>query len=420
MNLFRFGRKRPEGRSNTPNNPATSLTGSGILGWLTGGMSDAGEVVSEQSALGIATVYACVRVLSESLASLPCKVFHVTDKGRLQATDHRLQYLLGTAPNDEMTAFTFFEVMVKAMALVGNAYAEIERDSEGQPVALWPLHPRETQPIRQGDGRLAYRTADGMSGGQVRIVSAENMIHVPLFPDFDGIVGLSPLQLNMQTFGQAIATERFGSRFFRNYATPAIALTTAEEVDGKTKTEMRADWEKLQSAGNQHRVAILDQGLKLERLSLSPEEGQYLETRCFLRSEIASLFRVPSHMVGDNAKLSNANTENLNLSFVVDSLRPYLSRLEAELTRKLFPVTHPVPQMFAVQFDVSERQRGDFASSMAGFASGRQFGWLTANDVRRALGLNEGGPELDVFLNPVNMQNANRLLSNAPTPPAAN
>ena len=416
MSLFnRLGLKRPEQRSAAPNNPATSLAGKGIIGWLTGGgISDSGELVNEHTALSIATVYACCRVLSESVASLPCKIYRVTDMGRTQAHDHRTAHLLTTAPNDEMTAFSLIEVLVKSMALCGNGYAEIERDADGQPAALWPLHPRETQPIRTANGRLAYRTADGMTGGQYRILAAENVIHVPLFPDFSGVVGLSPLQLSMQTFGQAIATERFGSRFFKNYATPAVALTSAEEIDGPTKTQMREEWEMLQGGSSIHRVAILDQGLKLEKIGLSPEEGQYLETRRFLREEIAAIYRVPAHMVGDNTKLSNANTENLNLSFVVDSLRPYLSRLEAEFTRKLFPVAHPAPQRFAVQFDVSERMRGDFQSQMQGFASGRQWGYLTANDVRRALGLNEGGPELDIFLNPVNMQNASALLNAAP------
>ncbi len=377
--------------------------------------------MSESTVLSISTAYACIRVLSESVASLPCRVYRLTDTGRTLAKDHRLTALLGTSPNPEMTAFTLFEVVVKSMALCGNGYAQIERDADKQPVALWPLNPREVQPIRTEAGGLAYKVTDGMTGGQSRIVLAADMIHCPLFPAFDGIVGLSPLHLSMQTFGQARAAEKFGSRFFRNYATPSIALSTDAEVAPEDKVKMRADWEAFQSSGNQHRIAVLDQGMKLEQFGFNAEEAQYLETRRFLREEIAAIYRVPAHMVGDNTKLSNANTENLNLSFVVDSLRPYLSRLEAELARKLLPSIPGVPQTMAIQLDVSERQRGDFASSMAGFASGRQWGYLTANDVRRALGFNEAGPEADVLLNPVNMANADRLLDqpSAQATPAA-
>ena len=171
----------------------------------------------------------------------------------------------------------------------------------------------------------------------------------------------------------------------------------------------------MQANSNQHRVAILDSDLKIEKLSITPEEGQFLETRHYTRSDIAALFRIPAHMVGELQKLSNSNTENMNLSFVVDTLRPYLSRIEAEMTRKLLPRDPGKSSNLTVQFDVTERLRGDYASQTAGAAVGRQWGWLSGNDVRRSMGLNEGGPELDVYLNPINMQNANRLLD-APAP----
>jgi HK97 family phage portal protein len=415
MNLFQRLRGALT-RSNPLNNPAIPLNSNEAFRWLQGGtISEAGEVVNEHTLLSISTAYACIRVLSESVASLPCKLYRTTERGRTLATEQRLHYLLTTAPNEEMTAFTFFEVLVKSMAVCGNAYAEIERNGAGDVIALWPLHPRETQPVRLDNGRLAYRTTDGMTSSQSRTIMAENILHVPLFPAFDGLVGMSPLSLSMQTFGHAIATEKYGARFFRNSATPALAIEIDAEVDGKDKALMRQEWEALQSGGNTHRIAVLDQGQKLTKLGFAPEEAQYLETRKFLREEIAAIYNVPVHRVGDNTKLANASIEGQNLSFVVDSLRPYLSRIENEFARKLFPGLAGVPTAYVIQFDVSERQRGDFASSMAGFASGRQWGYLTANDVRRALGLNEGGPELDVFLNPVNMQNAERLLSAAPS-----
>jgi HK97 family phage portal protein len=218
-----------------------------------------------------------------------------------------------------------------------------------------------------------------------------------------------------RTLGLSIAAEKYGSRLFSNSAIPSVVLTTENKVKPEDRMKMRQDWEVLQGGKNQHRLAVLDQGLKVEKLSVTNEEAQFLELRQFTRAEIASLFRIPVHMVGELQKLSNSNTENMNLSFVVDTLRPYISRIEAEVTKKLLPREAGKPSSLQVQFDTSERLRGDTVAQTAGAATGRQWGWLTANDVRRSMGLNEGGPELDVYINPVNMENSRRLLD-VPTP----
>lgn len=417
--LIRLGLTQPERRSNPLNNPAIPLSAPEAWTWITGSVgSSAGEVVNETTALAVATVYACIRVLSESVASLPLRLYRKTPQGRIEALDQGLHYLLSVAPNDEMTAFVFWEAMVKSMALCGNAYAEIQRNQAGDPVALWPLQPRETNPVRLDGGLLAYQTKDGMKAGALRTIPSANMLHIPLFPSFDGLVGLSPLELTRETIGLARAVERFSSRWFRNYATPSVAISVAEQVDPKTKTAMRADWEGLQAGSNQHRVAILDQGMKVEAISVSPEQSQALQLREFLRQEIASLYRVPVHMVGDNQRLSQASAEQLNLSFVVDSLRPYLSRIEGEIVRKLLKPSPGQAVEFLVEFDVSERLRGDTAAATNYYKTGIQFGWLCPNDVRRELNHNEGPASLNVFQTPVNMMNSDKLLDpgqNGPT-----
>jgi HK97 family phage portal protein len=362
----------------------------------------------------ITTVFSCIRILAESVASLPVKLFTVTDKGRIQELNNPLHFLLSVSPNEEMSSFTLVETLVCHLALTGNAYMQIQRGSDGAPVALWPLSPRLTMPVRLPNGTLAYRTSDGMGGGQTRILAARDVVHLPL-TSWDGMVGMSPIMQARQSLGLAVAAEKFGARLFANSAVPQLVLTTTNKVKPEDKVKMRRDWEDLQSGSNQHRVAVLDQDLKVEKLSITPEEAQFLETRRYTRSDIAALFRIPAHMIGELQKLSNSNTENMNLSFVVDTLRPYLSRIEAEITRKLLPRETGKVSSLTVQFDVAERLRGDYASQTAGAAVGRQWGWLSGNDVRRSLGLNEGGPELDVYLNPVNMQNSLRLLD-APKP----
>ena len=410
MPIQTLGLSVPEKRSNPLDNPANRLTDPAVWGWLSGGsVSDAGELINDATAMQITTVFSCIRILAESVASLPVKLFTVTDKGRIQELNNPLHFLLSVSPNEEMSSFTLVETLVCHLALTGNAYVQIQRGSDGAPVALWPLSPRLTMPVRLPNGTLAYRTSDGMGGGQTRILAARDVVHVPL-TSWDGLVGMSPIMQARQSLGLAVAAEKFGARLFANSAVPQLVLTTANKVKPEDKVKMRQDWEELQSRTNQHRVAVLDQDLKIEKLSITPEEAQFLETRRYTRSDIAALFRIPAHMIGELQKLSNSNTENMNLSFVVDTLRPYLSRIEAEITRKLLPRETGKVSTLTVQFDVTERLRGDYASQTAGAAVGRQWGWLSGNDVRRSLGLNEGGPELDVYLNPVNMQNSLRLL----------
>ena len=408
MNIF--SKVRALVRSNSPGigavNPATWGQFFGSVGG-----SDAGEIVTDQTTLAVSTCYACIRCLSEATASLPLLLYRKTPQGRIQATDQKLHTLLSIAPNEEMSAFTFVEVMVTSMALCGNSYSEIERNSAGDPIALWPLHPRQTSPIRLEDGTLAFRTTDG---GQLRTILAANMLHCPLFPSFDGVCGLSPLELSRQTIGQARAVEKFGSRFFKNYATPAVVVSSPLKIKPEDRLKIRADWEELQTGQNQHRVAILDSDLKIEKLGLSPEDGQYLETRKFLREEIAAIYRVPVHLVGSTEKLTNATAEQLQISFFVDSLRPYLSRIEAEITRKLLVPTFGQSTDLVAEFNASERLRGDVAASTNYYKTGIQFGWLCPNDVRRELNLNEGPAALNVFQVPVNMMNSERLLDPPP------
>jgi HK97 family phage portal protein len=374
-----------------------------------GNSTEAGEAISDASAMQISTVFSCVRILAESVASLPLRLYSVSVQGRIQETAHPLAFLLSVAPNEEIVSFTLFETMVAHLALTGNAYVQVQRSADGTPVALWNLQPRLTEPYRLPSGTLAYKTTDGEIGGRSRILAAKDVLHVPL-TSWDGISGLSPIMQAKRTLGLSIAAEKYGSRLFTNSAVPSLALTTAAKIRAEDRNKIRHDWEHLQTGASQHRIAILDQDMKLEKLSISNEEAQFLELRQYTRADIASLFRLPAHMVGELQKMSNSNTENMNLSFIVDTLRPYLSRIEAEITKKLLPREAGKLSLLQAQFDTTERLRGDYASQTAGAATGRQWGWLTANDVRRSMGLNEAGPALDVYINPVNMENSDRLL----------
>ena len=382
-----------------------------------GRSTDAGETINDQTALKISTVYGCVRVLSESVASLPLRLLRVTSTGLVREVVDPLYSLLAIAPNVEMTAYMYWETVTFHLSLTGNSFSEIERTTDGAAIGLWPLNPRLTRAIRLPSGDLAFETQDGETGGNRRIIPAANMLHIPLM-SWDGIVGLSPIMQAARALGLATAAEKFGSRLFANYATPNVALLAKQKYKPEDKVKMRQGWEELQSGSNQHRVAILDQDMDIKVLSITPEEGQFLETRVHQRSDICAIFRVPVHMVGSEQKLSNSNVEQMNLAFITDTLRPILSRIEAEVVKKLMPRDPGKGSTLTVQFDLSERQRGDTAAQVSLIACGRQWGVLSANDGRRILGLPASADAADdVRMVQVNMQNVGRLLD--PLDPSA-
>jgi HK97 family phage portal protein len=394
------------------NNPGVPL--SSPANWLLLGGGEptaAGEVVTEQNALQITTVYTCVTFIAQACASLPLEIWETLATGREKATGRGEYYLLATEPNPEMSAFTFKETFFGCLALTGNTYAQIERNGADEPVAFWPLHPHKTKPVRKNNV-LVYQTSDGMPNGQTRIIPAEDMLHIPLF-SMDGIMGLSPIGLMRQALGLAKATEKFGARFFGNGTRPGgVVMNKGPKPDKKVQQEMVESWRREQGGVNQGNTAFLFGGeWSYQQIGLSPEDSQFLATRSFQRAEVAAMYHLPPHYAGDTSRLSGNNAEQQNLQVVIDTLRPYLGRAENELVRKLMPRRGVKANKYVILFDVSERLRGDFKTQQEGFAAGVQWGWYSPNDVRKKLGENPGPKELDAYRVPVNMQNAKTLLN---------
>lgn len=404
-----------------PENPSTPLAA--IAKWLNAGnQTVAGELVNESIALQITTVRACITVLAESVASLPCVLYEKDSKrlrGRNEATNRRLHYILGTEPNEEMSSFTFWETLVGSNALTGNSYAEIKwiTDASGKETSevgeLYPLHPLLTEPFRQPDGTLAYRTRQGVNhklsnGTEIgwRVIEAKDILHFKLF-SLDGIRGLSPITLARQALGLTRAAEKFGARFFGNGSKPGGVLTGPEGTDEKLLRLAQDSWEASQGGSNQGRTAVLPGLWKYEQIGLSPEDSQFLATRAFQRAEISAMFRVPSHMVGDTSKISNNSYEQMNMSFVNDTLRPIIIRIEAELNRKLVPQVGSKANKYFVQFDISQRLRADHEATIKGVATGRQWSLMTVDEGRVAIGLEPIGD--NSRLAPINMMNADLI-----------
>ena len=287
------------------------------------------------------------------------------------------------------------------LLLWGNAYAQIIRNGKGEVVALYPLMPNRMTVDRDSSGQLFYSyqmnnsDAPTMKTGTV-ILKPSDVLHIPGL-GFDGLVGYSPIAMAKKAIGLAIATEEYGAKFFANGATPGGLLEYPGTV--KDPDRVRESWNKgFSGSQNAGKVAILEEGMKYTPISIAPEQAQFLETRKFQINEIARIFRVPPHMVGDLEKSSFSNIEQQSLEFVKYTLDPWVVRWEQSLSRALF--TPEEKKKYFFKFNVEGLLRGDYQSRMNGYATARQNGWMSANDIRELENLDripaeEGG---DLYL----------------------
>lgn len=362
--------------------PKNSTAGSAYRFYM--GSSTAGKNVTERSAMQMTAVYSCVRVLSEAVAGLPLHVYkYRSDGGKEKGIDHSLYRLLHDEPNPEMTSFVFRETLMTHLLLWGNAYAQIIRNGKGEVIALYPLMPNRMTVDRDENGRLYYKCYRGSdeaihSKEYEVILSPSDVLHIPGL-GFDGLVGYSPIAMAKNAIGLAIATEEFGAKFFANGAAPSGVLEHPGTI--KDPSKVREAWQsQFGGSSNSGKVAVLEEGMKYTPISISPEQAQFLETRKFQINEIARIFRVPPHMVGDLEKSSFSNIEQQSLEFVKYTLEPWLVRWEQSMMRSL--LTTSEKQEYFIKFNVDGLLRGDYASRMSGYATARQNGWMSANDIR--------------------------------------
>ncbi len=369
------------------------------------GGSNAGKSVNPQSAIQMSAVYACVRVIAETVASLPLHVYENTDDGSIKAHEHPLYSLLHDEPNSEMTSFIWREVTLTHLLLWGNAYSQIIRSGRGKVLGLYPLLPDRMEVDRDKSGKLTYKytTAEG----RTQLLRTEDVLHVPGL-GFDGVMGYSPIALERNAIGLGIAAEEYGSRFFGNGATPSGVLTHPNTV--KDPKKLRDSWNAAYGgSANAGKVAILEEGMKFERVSVPNSDAQFLETRKFQVNEICRIYRVPPHMVGDLDRATFSNIENQSISFAVHTIRPWLVRIEQAMNRALF--TDKEKGVFYVHFNMEGLMRGDYKSRMEGYAIARQNGWMSANDIRALENLNpipedEGGNAFLVNGNMISVRRA--------------
>ena len=356
--------------------------------------SDAGVMVSEDAAMRLAAVQACVRVLSEDIAALPMQVYMRTkDGGKERARSHPLYPLLHYEPNSEMTAMSFKQAMMVNLLLGGNAYAFVEYDMSGRVIALWPLMHSDVTPFRDTDGQVKFRVMG-------ETYSRFEVLHIPGL-SYDGLLGLSPIAYAREAIGLGMAAESFGAQFFKDgtHLGGVISVPGAPMSDpafDRTQKQFREMYSGLKRS---HGVAILEQGTTYQALGVSPEDAQFLETRKFQRSEIAAMYRVPLHLINDLDRATFSNIEHQDLGYLQRSLLPWMLRFEQGFMRGLMTATER--RRFFIEHETGNFLRGDTKSRYEAYSLGINAGFLLVNEARAKENMNpvEGGDEMRVPLN---------------------
>lgn len=416
VGFTRAGSGGKEQRSSLEN-PQTPLSypAEWLLDIFNGGRTDSGLRVSEMTALQVSTVFQCITIIANGIASSPLNVMsrNILD-GRVNskvAYDHYLYDLLHDNPNPEMTSTTWRRTMQCHKLLWGNAYSEIIWDNSNRVSSIWPRNPARTRPVRllspmeiQGTlhpmGTMCYETYDPIGDSQIlaqdsiqsygvrRIVLAEDMIHLPGL-SLDGRLGQNVIELARQVIGLALSSEKFAAKFFGNGAIPLGLLTQPQDMTDIQSEVMKRSWAESHGGENAQKTGVLPPGVTYTKIGSTPEEGQMLQTRLHQKADVASIFNVPQHMVGITGDDAGKSTvEQSSIEFKLFCLDPHITDWEQEMKRKLFPTVGPTAKKFFVGFDTRKLMYPDAASRSAFYGSGKQWGYLNTNDIHELEGMN--------------------------------
>ena len=404
-----FGRSRDAPRRERRNAPSKEMQDfiRGVdVDFL--GNSNSGVRVDELRAMQTSAVYACVKILAETVASLPLHLYKKGKNGKNESAEqHPLYSCLYEMPNEEMTSFEFRETMMTSLLLWGNAYAR-KIKKNGHITELWYLKPQYMTVERDTKtGKIKYTYSDDITN-QTYVYRPEQIFHIKGL-SLDGVTGLSPIAQAREAVGLSLATEEYGAKFFGNGARPGGVLEHPGIL--KDPEKLRESWNKVyQGTRNSHKVAVLEEGMKYHTIGIAPEDAQFLETRKYQVNEICRIFRVPPHLVGDLERATFSNIEHQSIEFVQHTIRPWLVRWEQAISRSLLDEKERL--LYFARFNVDGLMRGDYKSRMEGYAVGRQNGWLSANDIR---GLEDLPPIPKEQGGDVYLVNGNMMTATQPT-----
>ena len=350
--------------------------------WL-GSADDLGTVfngrVTEEKALGIDAVFACVNLYARTLASMPLLLYEKTPDGKRRAVNHPLYRLLHNEPNPNMTSHNFRKIMEASLKLWGNAYAWIEFDNSWRVKYLWPLLPGNVFPQRSlQTGELFYDAV--LYNGESRRFRAYEMVHIPGL-GFDGISGRSPVRQFAETMGFNLDIKSYGRKFFKNGARPSGVLQHPGSLSEEAQKRLENKFDKRYSGiENTGKTILLEEGMTYHQIGVPPEEAQFIESRKYSVEEIARIYGVPPHMIGDLEHATFSNIESQDINFAKHSIVPECVNWEQELMRKL--LNDDEQARYEIEFNMEGLVRGDMESRYRAYAIGRQWGFLTADDIR--------------------------------------
>lgn len=376
---------------------------------MSGRQSSAGTMVNTETAMALTAVRSCVTLLAESVAQLPCELYRRDEKGgRDRATDHPLYDIIHNRPNRKDTAFEYYEQSQGSLGLEGNHYALIDRDGAGYVNELIPVHPKKVRVLKGEDGLPYYQLLDVNE-----IIPMRMMHHIKYF-SLDGYVGLSPVETNADAIGLALATEQHAAAVFQRGTTMSGVIerpSTVKAIDNQANIDSLLDKfaERHSGIRNMFSVAMLQEGMSYKQLAMDNEKAQLLESRNFGVNEVCRLYKIPPHMVQLVEKTTSwgSGIEQMSLGFVIYTLMAWIKRHEAAMMRDLLLPSER--KDLYIEFNVSSLLRGDQKARYEAYAIGRNWGWLSVNDIRRLENMPpiDGG---DRYLTPLNMVDSGKMM----------
>jgi HK97 family phage portal protein len=365
-----------------------------------------GAVVNPETAMTYSAVYAAVNILSSAIASLPLHLYRKVPVGKEKADKHPLYAVLHDTPNNMMTSFTFRQTSMVHVLLHGNFYAYIERDGNGQVKSLWPLVPEAIQVVLVGVNGREKRYVYQQQNGKEHTFFPEEIFHVHGLGT-NGIQGQSVIRHARETVGLGLSAEEFGGKFFSNGATLSGVLEHEGVLGTDGVNNLRDSFSGVhQGSGNSHKVAILEEGIKYKQIGIAPEDAQFLETRKFQVQEIARWFNIPPHKLAEMTDATFSNIEHQQLSYVQDSLRPWLVNWEQTIHKDLLGKDQR--KMLFAKFNVNGLLRGDIKARYESYAIGKQNGFLNTDDIRELEDMNKS-PNGERFYESMNMIPADKI-----------
>ena len=364
------------------------------------------STVTPNVAMQMTAVFACVKLISQSIGMLPLNIYKSDGKTRQIATNHPIYPLLKAKPNQDMNTYQFKEAIAAAMCLQGAGYIQKVRSVNGKILELNFLLPQSVGKQRV-NGKISYTYTDYI--GTTHHFTNDEVINIPYF-SIDGINGLSPISVCRESVKLGLTTEKHANLFYENGGKPNGAVEVPTTLTDAAYDRLKTSFNESYGGSNSYKTAIFEGGAKWANITMTARDAEFIATRKFQISEIARIFSVPPHLIGDLDKATFSNIEQQNIEFATYTIAPLTTKIEDALNAYLLTESE-LQQGFYFRFDLSALLKGDLKSRFDSYAVARQWGWMSANEIRALEDQNpiEGG---DIFLKPLNMGDLKD-----PTPP---